>query len=485
MSQGNDENKKLFLPISTSSLILPTASQNVSRTITSLNRSTLSITNRLSSIHRDSLFVQRVAEHCKLPVIANERCGSWYIPPALKAGSVYFKSTDGHQGQWSFSTRRLNLQVLDIVGNTWGCIIVDSTRRGKSMPDALSKTVPIWCAVMNRLLFEDAFQDTGFCTPESVIGPSEHSQVEARLDGLVDKAKRLQLDLSTLHQKISKPLRPIWITPDAPLPDISPNSPYHLIICLTVSRLPSCSEGPSDTYIQGAADDSESWARGLTPALFWQHKDTLLSSTEDELPDLVHSFLDAPRSYPKIITSPTFLIKPTQCIYIAAVASVLLCPEGNWDAIVVCAPTTPFEEVDQDVKVHGQESRRKILHLPCPKEGKLASRALRSQLHRVPPFVDAVVQESSSLQTLQKERPPLKILFTCLTGSDLSGGAALVALCSCVDEAGNLKAIGEERGVRIDKAFIHQRLAWITQSKSDVNPSRETLQAVNICLMGR
>jgi len=29
-------------------------------------------------------------------------------------------------------------------------VLVDSTRRGKRVPDALSKTVPIWCAVINR-----------------------------------------------------------------------------------------------------------------------------------------------------------------------------------------------------------------------------------------------------------------------------------------------------------------------------------------------
>jgi tRNA A64-2'-O-ribosylphosphate transferase len=30
--------------------------------------------------------------------------------------SCYFKSTDGHMNEWSFNLRRLNLQVLDIVG---------------------------------------------------------------------------------------------------------------------------------------------------------------------------------------------------------------------------------------------------------------------------------------------------------------------------------------------------------------------------------
>ena len=87
-------------PTSVSSLLLPSASQNFSSTLSSLKRSTLSATNRLHSIRQDSLFVQNVASNYSLPLVANERCGSWYIPPELKAGSAYFKSTDGHWGQW-------------------------------------------------------------------------------------------------------------------------------------------------------------------------------------------------------------------------------------------------------------------------------------------------------------------------------------------------------------------------------------------------
>ncbi len=94
-------------PSSISSLILPTASQGFSRTLKSLRRSTLSIQNRLASIQDDSDFVQQVAAEYNLPLVANERCGSWYIPPEKKSGSGYFKSTDGHSGQWSFSLRRL------------------------------------------------------------------------------------------------------------------------------------------------------------------------------------------------------------------------------------------------------------------------------------------------------------------------------------------------------------------------------------------
>ena len=108
------------LPTSTSSLLLPLASQNPSRALSSLKRSTLSTSNRLNSIVHDSGFVQDLASSYGLPLIANERCGSWYIPPEKKARSAYFKSTDGHWGQWGFSTRRLNLHLLEIIGRCGG-----------------------------------------------------------------------------------------------------------------------------------------------------------------------------------------------------------------------------------------------------------------------------------------------------------------------------------------------------------------------------
>ena len=105
-----------------SDLIFPSAASNISSTLGELKRSNLSITNRLRSISQDAEFVQEVARAYRLPLIANERCGSWYIPPADKAGSAYFKSTDGHHGQWAFSLRRLNLQVLDVVGEHGGYV---------------------------------------------------------------------------------------------------------------------------------------------------------------------------------------------------------------------------------------------------------------------------------------------------------------------------------------------------------------------------
>lgn len=90
---------------------------NINRILGDLKRSNLSITNRLRSIQQDADFVENVAAALggTRPLVANERCGSWYIRPGKKGGSAYFKSTDGHTGQWKFSTRRLNLHLLALI----------------------------------------------------------------------------------------------------------------------------------------------------------------------------------------------------------------------------------------------------------------------------------------------------------------------------------------------------------------------------------
>lgn len=119
MEHANN-NKTTTLPIRESDILFPSASSSIKDTLQNLKRSNLSIRNRLRSIAADGNFVTGVAESLGLPLVANERCGSWYIKPESKAGSAYFKSTDGHFGEWSFSLRRLNLGVLGVVGENGG-----------------------------------------------------------------------------------------------------------------------------------------------------------------------------------------------------------------------------------------------------------------------------------------------------------------------------------------------------------------------------
>lgn len=124
-------------------LHFPSAQQSISQTLSSLRRSALSVSNRLRSIEADAEFVREAADHYGLPLVANERCGSWYISPDAKTGSAYFKSTDGHTGQWDFSFRRLNLQLLPLAREHGGLVHSVSRRYQVEMIGSSDHSVAI------------------------------------------------------------------------------------------------------------------------------------------------------------------------------------------------------------------------------------------------------------------------------------------------------------------------------------------------------
>lgn len=94
---------------------------------------------------------------------------------------------------------------------------MDSTRRGKRIPDSLSKTIPIWCAVINMAIenyrkkeksdrdgsssrsqeqhkdnFDDLINneivwDTEFHSLPSVISQSEHDQIAELVPKFTEK----------------------------------------------------------------------------------------------------------------------------------------------------------------------------------------------------------------------------------------------------------------------------------------------------------
>lgn len=73
--------------------------------------------NALRSVAEDAAFVAEIAALWPaLPLVANLRCGLWYLPPRAVAATCYFKSTDGHAGNWAFSTARLNLHLALLAG---------------------------------------------------------------------------------------------------------------------------------------------------------------------------------------------------------------------------------------------------------------------------------------------------------------------------------------------------------------------------------
>ncbi|KAI0445482.1 initiator tRNA phosphoribosyl transferase [Xylaria telfairii] len=444
----------------------PQANHNFSRILTDLKRANLSISNRLRSIRQDADFVHEVAEALGRPLIANERCGSWYIDPENKAGSAYFKSTDGHTGQWNFSSRRLNLHLLSIIGRHDGCVVVDSTRRGKLMPDALSKTVPIWCCVLNRVLFPEAPRCHQLYTPPNVVSRSEHSQAEARIPEHVGSLRALGIDVETLRLHVSKPLRPMWVTPESRLvPTRLVFEDYHPVVCCTSSRRVPGGEMSEGGYIQGAGDDTENWSLGLTAPIFWGHAAALLSAPESDLPDLVRSLVADQTA--SLASNPPVQVAP--CLFVSQLPVSALQPQ-------TCTITFIPKIIDQSLWIKGPD----LIEVGTGKQ-KLASRNLRVALGPICGFVEAYLKKDSK-EALATTTAQKRILIACETGKDLSIGVALALMCQFFDDEGNYKPRASD--LFINKSVIKTKLSRIMMAFPEANPSRATLQSVNSYLMG-
>ncbi|KXX80916.1 hypothetical protein MMYC01_203547 [Madurella mycetomatis] len=472
------------------------ANHSFSRILGDLKRSNLSITNRLRSIRQDAYFVEDVAARLKLPLVANERCGSWYIDPALKAGSAYFKSTDGHTGQWKFSTRRLNLHLLELVGKHNGCIIVDSTRRGKRMPDALSKTVPTWCSVLNRVIFPDLASSHALVTPAGAVSASEASQIEARLPGFVASFGALAIDPAPLREQLGgKPLRPVWVTPASEEDDqedeeggedgyvvaldlARDGSAFHPVVCCTSSRRVAgvgAEIAGGTGYIQGAGDDTENWAMGLTAAAFWRHQDELLAAAEGELPGLIARLLllTAAEGEGGGDTTATARglrrVAPGIGVFVGTLAAKeTALSEGS------CVVTLVSKSTERTTWVKSAAWMEAGLG-----KSKAASRSLRDALPQICEFVSRFLRIEAELSG--NGTPERKVVILCDSGKDLSVGIALAIYCWCFDPCGNVR-VGDERE-SFNKTAIRVKLGHIMTTMPDANPSRATLQSVNSYLM--
>lgn len=328
------------------------------------------------------------------------------------------------------------------------------------MPDALSKTVPVWTCVLNRLLFPDAEETRKLRTPEHVVGRSEHAQMEQRISQFVAEAQSLALDLDGLRTKLGgKPMFPVWITPDASVDLTVPQqSAERNLIALCTASGRSSSSGPlGSAYVQGAADDSEAWALGLSAAMFWANSERLLLTGEDDLPSVMTDIVAESTDQESI--RDAVLVKPTENVWIGSNAAA----EGakqSYDVVVSCS-----EEPDI---VIASRLKTAYLHLSCS-TGKVGSRQLRAQLPKLERIEAAL-------------KPKSRILVTCPTGRDLAVGAALALICRQCRDDGKLGAAFSN--VSPSKTLIKHRLSWIMVSMPDAAPSRATLQSVNAFLLG-
>ena len=230
----------------------------------------------------------------------------------------------------------------------------------------------------------------------------------------------LELDTSILRSSLRKPLRPVWISPDfLDDPTSSLQGVFNTIVCCSASRRVLGAEASEEGYIQGAGDDSEGWAHGLSPPVFWTHYEELLAAGEHDLPTLIKQSIVTEQEKALLRIDGTQILSTS--VFIGTTDAVKNPP--SLDGIIVCDRSSTHEASPMEPNVASDTHvKPKMLYLDCG-SGKLGSRALRKQLSLVIPFVLLIARSKSQPQ----------ILITCATGKDISVGVALTVLCLFYD----------------------------------------------------
>lgn len=448
-----------------------------------------SLRNRIQSILLDNAFIVEkvIPRFPDYPLIPNERCGLWYCNPDHFDRTSYFKSTDGHTNQWDFSTRRLNLHLLPILQENDGIIIVDSTRRGKLMPDALSKTIPIWCAVLNSFMQCDV--SNILFTPPKCVFQSEHDSIKVRIPLLVERLKKLNiLDPQELRNRFKgKILRPFWVYPGSDMlrtstdpftgeiieskwePDVNEQI-IPIILCTASYRAQDgVDKRYGFTYVQGAADDHELWSCGLDPKLLWNNWEYFhdLDRDDKELETHVRNAIECQgktdsrkESLADVIEMDTItdeLSLGKLKDHIEITPKIVQELNSHFSLVIIFSQSVKLSEPCDSIKIYNLQSG-----------SKRSSKDLRAALIEI----DNIISKS-----LVRGK---RIMVCCNSGSDISVGVLLMILCKYYSENWLL---GEPDSV--NKFVIRRHLVQIVNKvqQRNVNPTRATLNSINSFLM--
>ncbi|KAK6944912.1 Rit1, DUSP-like domain [Dillenia turbinata] len=501
----------------------------ISRTIKK-NENTLY--NSLRSIYEDSIFVGEISQLWpELPLLANLRCGLWYSPKF--DSTCYFKSTDGHQNNWSFNISRLNLHVARLAGQKGGCIIVDSTRKGKRFPDSMSKTIPIWCCVLNRAIRNylirlrgnkmgeeelnvcdqnaETVQHTDIDWDHSLHLPlwvpkTEKASIEDRLEQWTNELETSGADIASLAASLKKPLRPLWISqksviwlnevPESDSWDFTP------IILLSASSSSGVFQHRTTSefswnYISGAGDDEESWARGLSPILFWSHAFDIITSGPNLCNQNVANIIERDRVYralrgqdapqiavkpPKLSGSNGHLSNGESKLYseiqdvdmklnfsnggcgiawlgstnLGVGASRLATNLSNDDSILNC---------DSESVSVSPRNNEAYLHLPIV-SSKFDRFSLLRNLHLALTFAKVNLQKGK------------RLFVCCHSGENISVSVLLAIFTSLFDDEGSFDNGRSFNDTHITKLEMRKRLVYICKYVTNARPSRGNLRQV-------
>ncbi|KAM2193794.1 hypothetical protein ACFX1R_028027 [Malus domestica] len=507
---------------------------SIYRAARTIKRRQNTLYNALKSIYDDSIFVGEISQLWPdLPLLANLRCGLWYSPTANFHSTCYFKSTDGHTNNWSFNTSRLNLHVAQLAGQKGGCFIVDATRKGKRFPDSMSKTIPIWTCVLNRAIYRhlkkdhqsDLFNDeelstsgehseengqTNFDWDCSLhlplwVSETEKASIEDRLDEWTQQLEASGADIASLASLLKKPLRPLWISQKTViwLNEVPDHESWDFTPIILVSASASNGVVPHRTssefswnYIAGAGDDEESWAKGLTPTLFWNHAYDIIDVGPVLCNQMVADIVEKDRVYrarrgqiaPQVsVKAPNLVENSVHCLLGDSLLPLDIsntnmdlnpcdedCPMswmGSTGLAVGISPTTAVSKVDcilncdQESIPVSHRNAKAYMHLPM-----VTSKFDRfSLLNNLPSAVNFAKLNLSEGKTL---------LICCHNGEDISVCICLAILTSLFDDRGTFDGGSFFSETCITKLEMRRRLVTICKYVVNARPSRGNLKQV-------
>ncbi|GAA5923404.1 tRNA A64-2'-O-ribosylphosphate transferase [Sporobolomyces koalae] len=447
--------------------------------------------NRLHSIAEDADFIYHEVSRAypDFPAIPNQRAGAWYVKPTEKTPHAYFKSTDGHTNEHNFNLRRANLALLPVIKERRGIILVDSTRRGKRFPDALSKTIPLWCAVLNAarvqlvapdcanssVSAEDWAREGRLYTSPQAVGPSEHAQIEKQIAKWAADLVASSYDLDSV-KTLDRPLRPFFVSPSSTLSRhaASEYTTCYPIICASSSKLAEDADGMERargfTYVQGSGDDHEAWSKGLTPKTFWDNADEILAAEREDIDAVIARILDessisntlASTSISSSSTDPSVRIRTTRLRLAFAVESLGdISPETLPVSIAVSKTATSSDDVEPTVL--------------SAKPGKAGYNSFFTNLEPTLELATKhMVEKDNDVAVFVKPSDSQS------EANDLGMAVALVLLVRLYDNSYNLLA---NPPTNVSKDLIRSRLQWVLEAFPAINPSRAVLNRVNEFLM--
>ncbi|CAK8579497.1 unnamed protein product [Lathyrus sativus] len=487
-----------------------------------------SLYNALRSIYQDSVFVSEISQLWpQLPLLANLRCGLWYS--SNFHSTCYFKSTDGHTNNCSFSTSRLNLHVAQLAAQKGGCMVVDSTRRGKRFPDSMSKTIPIWTCVLNRAISQfrtdsnihenDAALPQEDCNGCGEIArdwdcslhlplwvpQTEKASIEEHLEEWTKQLKASGADIASLAVSVKKPLRPLWISQrtviwlnEVPHHDSWDFTPIILVSASSssngVSQHNRTTSEFSWNYIPGAGDDEESWSRGLTPPLFWNHVYDLINSGPEMCNQKVADIVEKSRvrrayrgeNAPQIRVKSLSHEEPSLASDISniEVDANESCDdfEVSWlgsTNLAVGASQFAIDAADVDC-ILNCDSESISVSLPST-DAYLHLPMVSSKFDRFSIFNNLSKAVSFAKFNLSQGK---RLLVCCNNGEDISVCVCLAILMSLFDEKGTFDDGESFNIIHVSKWDMRRRLVFVCKFATNARPSRGNLRQVFNFLMG-